>query len=38
MNKGYIGEWEIDILQNIDNIIITESVKLIVEENILYER
>lgn len=38
MNKGYIEEWEIDILQNIDNIIITESVKLIVEENILYER
>lgn len=35
MNKGYIEEWEIDILQNIDNIIITESVKLIVEENIL---
>lgn len=38
MNKGYIEEWKIDILQNIDNIIITESVKLIVEENILYER
>lgn len=38
MNKGYIEEWKIDILQNKDNIIITESVKLIVEENILYER